>query len=618
MLPDFQGLRQPPCDRTNSDPLKPRSNTPSSQSRSFNKFSELQTNSAQPTPKKRTANAFTYVPEALDNFLALWPHRFDFLYAPHPLPGQKPDWKTESRYPLSDRLIDQGAFLYGVRPGPTATYAMLDIDSGSPYHPRRDPLAFQRICDTLETLGLVEHLTVTSSDSGGLHLYFPCAEPLPSWQLAIGITTLLENDGFKIMAGWLEVFPNPKPFATDGTLSLFNGHRLPLQQGSYLLNDDLAPTASTQGTFVRYWQQAAKRNDICLPLLEQTIRQSRRQTYRVTGKAEKFINDLNAEIEPGWSGPGQTNHLIGRIAMRSYIFGHVLYATAPLKGKALVDDIVRVAKSLPGFADYCGHQLEIEQKAQSWAKKIERERRYYPYDTSKLKKAKDGPSWNQVQQQGARDRIQAAVLDLLRQEQWPSAVGKRFNLLCATGISGSTLYNHQDLWHPRFCSLELPQITPVENPPDPPVLHEGGVIACAGGAAITPSCASLLGPTGCNKPDSKAFSPAEAGVNDDDSDTGCNDELGQSHQPDSAAQNTAPPVRTSPPRQLILDIQSALLATQAAQRAKVQASRQAQQLSGRKQAMAAHVARLHEWVDSGDPILMAEARRQLGRIENSS
>lgn len=41
-----------------------------------------------------------------------------------------------------------------------------------------------------------------------------------------------------------------------------------------------------------------------------------------------------------------------RIAMRSYIFGHVLYAEAPLTGTALVEDIARIARSLPGYADW--------------------------------------------------------------------------------------------------------------------------------------------------------------------------------------------------------------------------------------------------------------------------
>jgi hypothetical protein len=625
MLPDFQGLSKQSCDHTDHKALKPRSNKPSSQSRSFHQFSELQ-NGATPSALKKKAGgqSFTYVPEALDDYLAIWNHRYDFLCAPHPDPGQKPDWKTESRYPLSDRLIDQGAFLYGVRPGPKTAYALLDLDYGSPYHPRRDPLALQRICDALEPLGLLAHLTLTSSDSRGLHLYFPCTEELPSWQLALAVTTLLENAGFKIMAGWLEVFPNPKPFSADGSISLYNGHRLPLQQGSYLLNDDLHPIASSQLAFVRYWQQAAKHNDICLTVLEQTIRQSQRRTYRVTGKAEKFINDLHAEIEPGWTGSGQTNYLLGRIAMRSFIFGHVLGATEPLKGKALVNDIVRVARALPGFTLYCGHQQDIEKKAREWARKIEKNSHYFPYATRKATKLKDGPTWNQQQQQQARERIQATVLDLFRQDNWPRGITARFNFLRAAGLSGNTLYKHQDLWHPDFIRIAL-DFKPVEIPQNPPVLQAEGRNDCAGGASIPPSRTSLLGSIGWNKPQDKAYSSIEKGELELNLAAGWNNSLaistssqGIAPLPDFTSDDSAPPARTTPPRQMVLDIQSALLAAQEAQRAKVEARKQWQQLNGHKQATAEHVARLQDWVDSGDPILMAEALKQLGRIENSS
>jgi hypothetical protein len=624
MLPDIQGLRQQSCDRTDHQPLKPVSNKPSSELQSLNQVSDTCDLATPAAPNRKATKPFTYVPEALDDYLAIWNHRFDYIHATHPDPGTKPDWKTESRYPLSDRLIHQGSFLFGVRPGATTTYSLLDIDYGSPYHPRHDPSALQRICDALEPLGLIAHLTLTSSDSQGLHIYHPCAEALPSWQLAIGITILLENAGFKIMPGWLEVFPNPKPFSTDGTPSLFNAHRLPLQQGSYLLNEDLQPIASSQLTFVRHWQQAKQRNDICLPVLEQTIRQAQRKTYRITGKAEKFLNDLNADIEPGWTGAGQTNHLLGRITMRSYIFGHVLGATEPLKGQALVDDIVRVAKALPGFTEYCGHQLEIEAKARAWARKIEHHSHYFPYATRKATKLNDGPSWNQQQQQKARDRIQAAVLDLFRQDNWPSGITARFNLLNAAGISGSTLYNHQDLWHPDFIRLTL-DFEPVEIPPDPPILQTEGGNDCALGASIPPSRTSLLGNIGWNKPQDKAYSPIERGEIEVDLEAGWNNAFALSKpsqeiapQPDLTSNGSAPPDRTTPPRQLILDIQSALLEAQEAQRAKAEASMQWQQLNGHKQAMAAHVARLHEWVDSGDPILRAEALQQLSKMGNSS
>lgn len=336
---------------------------------------------------------------------------------------------------------------------------MLDIDAGSQYHPNHDEFAISRIIAALEGLGLVESLVCTSSYSGGLHLYFPFSKPQSSWQLAIAVATLLENSGFKLVPGQLEVFPNPKPYVADATPSLFNAHRLPLQTGSYLLNADLQPIWSTQHMFVERWQFAQSRNDLDTKTLKQILKQAKRRLFQVSGKAEKFINDLNAEIELGWTGYGQTNRLLGRITMRSYIFHHVLSGGQPLTGAALVEEIVETAKSLPGYRDYCRHQHEIEHRAAEWARCIQSSH-YFHYGDPKGKfKAKSeelehaidqAPSWNQQQSESARDRIKSAIADLLEKGILPSQATQRFKALLQYKIGGGSLYRHRDLWHPQF------------------------------------------------------------------------------------------------------------------------------------------------------------------------
>jgi carboxypeptidase C (cathepsin A) len=117
-----------------------------------------------------------------------------------------------------------------------------------------------------------------------------------------------------------------------------------MQAGSYLLNQDLQMIWGDQQTFVQHWQFAQTCNAILPKAIERVIKAARRKQLRVTGKADKFINDLNAKIEQGWTGAGQTNRLLGCIAMRSYISGHVLYADSPLEGRALIQDIIRIAQ----------------------------------------------------------------------------------------------------------------------------------------------------------------------------------------------------------------------------------------------------------------------------------
>jgi hypothetical protein len=395
-----------------------------------------------------------------DKFLALFPHRYDYIYAPHSDPGEKPQWLTESRYPLSDRHIQQGAYLYGVRFDTDTQYVLLDIDIQSAYHPSRDPFAISRIKAALEPLGLLTDVTCTSSYSGGLHLYFPFARPCRSWKIAAAVKTSLEQAGFKITPGQLELFPDAKPYTSDQPPALFNAHRLPLQIGSYLVNEDFQPILGDRPQFIRQWQFAQSRNLLDVDYLERVLRQSRKRQTRLSQRADKFLNDLNAEIEQGWTDFGQTNRLLGRITMRCYIFHHILEGGIPLTGQALVDAIVEMARSLPGYQDYCRHQHEIEHRAMEWARCIENSH-YYPYGTQKgmqrvlplIELPK--PSWNEQRSQDTRCKIRQAIAQMLETNTLPSTITNRFKALLDYGIGGSSLYKHRDLWHPDYLQLQV-------------------------------------------------------------------------------------------------------------------------------------------------------------------
>ena len=452
--------------------------------------------------------SFVYVPEREDPFLSLFPHRYDYIYASHPNLGDRPQWQTESRYPLSDRLIQQGASLYGVRFGPRTQYCLLDIDATSPYHPANDGLAIPRIVEALEPLGLVNYVACTSSYSQGLHLYFPFEPAQNSWQLSVAITVLLQSQGFKCQPGELEVFPNSKLYVVDDTPNLFNAHRLPLQTGSYLLNKQLEPVSSSQAAFLRQWTQCQERNAIDELVIEQVLKQSRRRRYRVSQKAEAFLNDLNAEIEPGWTGQGQTNYLLGRITMRTYIFHHVMKGGTPLSGEALVDTIVTIATALPGYCEWCSHQHEIHQRAEEWARCIENSH-YFPYGAQHGKyKAKGKPTtdstaveqtWNEQRSQTAQDRIRAAMAELLQAEQLPEATTARFKQLVSYGISGSTLYKYKSLWHPDRWS-----------PPQTPQSTNGVEASALATPATAPHPTSLLPADACNPLSAQDLSDSEA------------------------------------------------------------------------------------------------------------
>lgn len=398
---------------------------------------------------------FTSVPELSTPFLQLFPHRFDFLYANHAQPGKRLEWHTESRYPLSDRMIQDGRKVYGVRFGAQTCYLMLDIDRGSPYHPQRDRRAVDRICQALERLGLVAHIRVTSSYSGGFHLYFPFPDAVPSWELASAAQWFLQQSGFWIEPGYLEIFPNVQNYdCKEGQFSRFNGHRLPLQAGSYLLSEDWQLDYTSHEQFVKRWQWAEARNEPDRKAIAWAHGKVRARRHRALSfKASKFLEDLNTCIEPGWSDFGQTNWILGRITLRAYCFGHVLKGDdTPLTGDRLIAEIVSTATKLPGYEDYCRHQVDIWRRAEEWARCAENSR-YFPYGSGKQPKPApkiDWQSeWNKFQQRLAVERICFAIADGLNREEWPATITERFNYLVAYGLSGETLYKHCDLWHPH-------------------------------------------------------------------------------------------------------------------------------------------------------------------------
>lgn len=554
------------------------------------------------------ASKFHYIEEKDDAFLALFPHRFDYIWAIHPLVGEKVEWQTERRHPLSDRAIHQGAYLYGVRFGAETSYCLLDIDASSRYHPQQDPLAISRLAAALEPLGLVSYVVCTSSHSGGLHLYFPFTQAQSSWKLAIAATALLGNAGFNLQSGQLEIFPNPKPYRVDGTPSLFNAHRLPLQMGSYLLDERFQPVWTTPTNFLQRWQFARSRNCIDPDILKQIIKQAKRKYYQISGKADKFINDLNAEIELGWTGFGQTNRLLGRIVMREYIFHHVLFGGEPLVGSALVDVVLEVATSLSGYRDYCRHQHEIKHRITEWVRCIENSHYFHYGDPSgKFKSStkdsdlelavQQSPTWNQEQSTGARDRIRSAIADLLEQGKLPRGATARFRILVAYGIGGGTLYRHRDLWHPE--SLLPTEVADgctysqaVEIPPDPPTSLTDSPVNGDEVALTGTNPTSLFPSNGGNQASNQTSSDLMIPIQS----SGRN----LDHDRHPADRDSATVQGLQFVHQVLKEIKQRQTAGQTAQHST--AEQQQQQRSQAKRR-----AQMQEFLASGDPILMAEA-----------
>ncbi len=381
-----------------------------------------------------------------------------------------PEWQTLTKYPLRPRVLwrlwQDASQLVGVRFDSLTRYALIDIDKASAYHPSQDAEALPRLRAALETIGLYRTVLLRSSWSGGLHLYLPLPEAVPTFSLASAIQQCLEAQDLQLAQGQLEVFPNCKTYVIRGSgYSEYNAHRLPLQpaSGSCLLDNDLSPVSTDLGRFFEQWDSAAAAQDIEeLRTALTTARQNRRgKRHRQSNGVEEWLNDLRAEMAEGWTGPGQTNHLLKTIACYGVVF-------EGLSDEALSEFIQETAVHSPGFSQWCRHQAEIKLKAQVWARSAagyywkfgdERQREgSYPIEAA----SNVIPFSKNVQRsEDAQRRIQAIVRQLEAEGSLPDTPTARAKIIASLGVSMKTLYRHPSLWHPdHFIAMERSGKTP--------------------------------------------------------------------------------------------------------------------------------------------------------------
>lgn len=369
----------------------------------------------------------------------------------------KPNWQTLTTYPLRPRVLwrlwQDAAQLVGVRFDDSTRYGLIDIDINSPYHPRQNADALATIRAALETIGIYRVILLRSSWSGGLHLYLPLPEAVPTFGFASALKQCLEAQGLALAPGQLEVFPNCKSYAIKGSYSEYNAHRLPLQpaSGSSLLDDDLSPISQNLGRFFELWDNAAAAQDMReLREAIATAKTNRRgKPHRQSTVIEEWCKDLRTEIEEGWTGQGQTNHLLKTIACYGVVFEGV-------QGEELIQYIHDSAIHAPGYLQWCRHQHEIYRRAKVWAKAAEG---YYWRLGEEGRRTKgfhgaaaptvETISLNDQRSSDAQRRIQEAVRSLSEAGTLPQAVTERAKAIVKQGlVSLKTLYRYITLWHP--------------------------------------------------------------------------------------------------------------------------------------------------------------------------
>ncbi len=388
----------------------------------------------------------------------IFSHGYGFIYKDVADRG----WQTETRYPIQPRNLwaywQDETGLIGVRFGKHTRYGLIDIDIDSPYHPDSDPLALPRLRAALESIGIYRTLLIRSSESRGLHLYICLSDEVLTFGLALALRDCLTSHDFTIGAGQLEIFPNVKTFsATDKTN--YNGHRLPLQSGSYLLNNDCEIVTDDLSHFLNAWDLAASCNesDELNEAIALATKANKIVAFRRGERSpEQWRADSERIISEGWTDRGQTNELLKVIACHGRVF-------LELEGQELIDYTLETAINATGYAQHCKHHRDIKRRARDWS--IAVEKKYFPLSrclagrVPKEKQPDQRLALNQQRSNDATSRINAVIAEI-KTRTFTTVRSLVRTIASLARCSVSTLYKCRHLWQSMIdaCNSQNPLI----------------------------------------------------------------------------------------------------------------------------------------------------------------
>lgn len=334
------------------------------------------------------------------------------------------------------------------------SYIMIDIDTGSKCHPDKYLDECSRLLDCLKIVGLHKPVFVRSSNSGGIHLYYPFPKSVSSWSIAHSLSTFLQAEGFHLKGGQLEIFPNPKQRDSQ-----YQGHRLPLQTGGCILDSqDFQPLGNDKNTFVEAWNEAKIHN-------EPEILINQNKSCSNHGSQAKTPATFHERLNIRFTQIGETNAILRKLVN----FG---IEVLKLQTESSLADWIRVTvQETPGYAQFVSreskHDIEMSDWPERWATSG---LRYHQSARQQYRRNKSGGwnscqaqnSWNACQAQLSRTRLQQSLQALEDQlksgERAPfrniSEVVDALNDYSLThfryGFSRSTLFRQG---HPRMHAL---------------------------------------------------------------------------------------------------------------------------------------------------------------------
>ena len=394
----------------------------------------------EPIPAKLNPSKLLPSSQLGNTFSSFFPYLFNWINTKR----EKREWKTETRYPLNARTLwekhQDKQQIIGVRFGDQTEYCLIDIDRKSPNHPLNSTKNFDLVVKALSEIGLNEHLLIRSSASDGLHLYYPLQYHVNTFSLACALRHTLEAHRLEVGSGVLETFPNTKTYNSE-----YLAHRLPLQDGSYLVRDDLYPITNSIDHFCSKWLDAAECQDL-EKLMEQMAiaRNLYKAKFRKTGKLNDWKTELETILKDGWTGRGQTNDLLHKVAQYGRVFMGIVSIDT------LINWVTDKVTELKGFTEFCGHKSDLLKRVSEWSKWVYA--RNFPLGNNNT--GDDMATGIRAKQQAdTRQRIIEASQSFNDRNDSTIPIRQMCKSIAkSVGCSQSTLYNNLALWHPEHIS----------------------------------------------------------------------------------------------------------------------------------------------------------------------
>ena len=247
-------------------------------------------------------------------------------------------------------LVDGTPYFFGVSPAVETLWACVDIDINSRYHPATDGgEGIEPVLEALRSAGLTSPIEFQSSYSTGIHLWYPLAEPVNSWELAKSMHAAAKNAKLQIKDGQLEFYPNLKAYNSS-----FKCIRAPLSgEGNafWLHGLDLD---NSLAVFRHLFINASAHNRFTPVGLEKQSSSCSSPYTRSKNSNKNDLPSIRRRLNQGFTAVGQTNEiqLVARMIAR---FDEGIDSVPELRRR-----LIELVTSAPGYKRYCQHQRTIE------------------------------------------------------------------------------------------------------------------------------------------------------------------------------------------------------------------------------------------------------------------